>query len=126
MALLLQAHQFSPMMTLLLEEKPLLEEECLLRKHLLPPTLTLQDEDNKSKNVMKNSLKNELSKLIKVISYDTSPDPPCSKFCKDYKECQNQKTICLYRKGHHIFHWGDITLRHNVCKCPSVFFEKNF
>ena len=86
----------------------------------------LQDEDNKSKNVMKNSLKNELSKLIKVISYDTSPDPPCSKFCKDYKECQNQKTICLYRKGHHIFHWGDITLRHNVCKCPSVFFEKNF
>ena len=81
---------------------------------------------NKSKNVMKNSLKNELSKLIKVISYDTSPDPPCSKFCKDYKECQNQKTICLYRKGHHIFHWGDITLRHNVCKCPSVFFEKNF
>ena len=65
----------------------------------------------------------KLSKLVFAINYDTNPDPPCETFCKDLKECEQNSTVCLYRRGHHIFHWSDVILRRNVCKCDSTIFN---
>ena len=71
---------------------------------------------------MKN-LKGKLAELIVAINYDTAPDPPCETFCKDLKVCEQNTTVCLYRRGHHIFHWSDVILRRNVCKCESTIFN---
>jgi hypothetical protein len=71
------------------------------------------------------NIKDKLDKLVKAISYDTAPNPPCNKFCSDLEDCQNNRTVCLYRRGHHIFHWSDIIARRNECSCPSAIYEDN-
>jgi hypothetical protein len=70
-------------------------------------------------------IKSKLDRLSKALNYDTAPDPPCSTFCNDVKDCVNKTTTCLYRRGHHIFSWGDVIARRNECGCGSMIYEDN-